>query len=391
MRPIAPMNPLPPLSVVACLSRRRFVGLLAGSAAGLMAALAPLARAAAQSQPASSPGTPQRIMRSLSPLLLESPVDQQTDLITPNELHFVRQHFDIPTLDAATYQLSVEGKINAPVSLSLGDLQAMPSRTLTAFIECSGNSRSMFTPPATGAQWGNGAISVANWTGVSLGTVLQNVGLAPEVASVVAEGADSGKVYHAIPLEKALDPDTLVAYAQNGQPLTQQNGFPVRLVVPGWGGISSIKWLAHLTAVDASFQGFYNNRYYVYETPGLPKTPVQGLGVKSFIAAPALNAQVPTDTPLTIRGFAYSGLAQVSGVEISTDDAVTWQTAQLLDEPSRWAWVRWEYTWDQPTTGMAVLRSRATDEAGNVQPDTVAWNRYGYGYNAIQARPITIG
>ncbi len=377
------------------LSRRRFVALLAGGAAALAATGTQVAPAFAQAEPQAPTSPPvsglQRIVRNQTPLLLESPVDQQTELVTPNDLHFVRQHFDIPTLDAASWQLSVEAMVNDPVTLSLDQLQSLPSRSLTAFIECSGNSRGQFTPRTTGTQWGNGAISVATWTGVSLGTLLDMAGLPPDATSIVGEGADSGRVYRAIPLEKALDPDTLVAYAQNGQPLTQQNGFPVRLVVPGWGGINSIKWLARLRAVDASFQGFYNDRYYVYETPGLSKRPVQAMGVKSFITTPAIDAQVPVSAPLTVRGFAYSGLAQVNKVDVSVDDGATWQLARLVEPNMRWAWVRWEYTWDSPSAGPAILKSRATDQAGNVQPDSVAWNRYGYGYNAIQAKPITVG
>ncbi len=430
----------------AALSRRRFVVVLAGGTAAVLGACAPQApaptptaavptsspsspgpvvspgaaasaaaspAAASSPSPAAQPGLApspspgvsaiavaspspastglQRIMRNQSPLLLETPVDQLSGPITPNELHFVRQHFDIPTTDAPSWRLRVEGKVSKPLTLSLDQLRALPSRTLTAFIECSGNSRSQFTPRTAGTQWGNGAISVAEWTGVSLSTVLDMAGLAADATSIVGEGADSGKVYRAVPRDKALDPDTLVAYAQNGQPITRENGFPLRLVVPGWGGINSIKWLARLRAVDASFRGFYNDRYYVYETPGLPKKPVQAMGVKSFVTSPTKDAQLAAGTAVMLRGFAYSGLDQVDRVDVSTDDGKTWQSARLLEPNTRWSWVRWEYSWSPSGAGAAVIRSRATDKAGNAQPETVAWNRYGYGYNAIQATPITIG
>ena len=359
---------------------------LSRSAAGPPAPGVSAAPAGAMSQPTEPL---QRRVLSTSPLIAEAPVNELEGIITPNRVHFVRSHFNIPQLDAETWSLTVDGAVSNPLIFTLDDLKALPSRTLTCYIECSGNSRSFFQPPASGSRWLNGGISVAEWTGVPLATILNEVGMSPATVDVMAEGADSGRVYSAIPVEKALDPDTLVAYAQNGETLTFENGYPVRLVVPGWGGIRSIKWLAHIEAFERRFQGYYNDRVYVYETPGLPKKPVQALGVKSFITRPGNDSQVPADGTVVVIGYAYSGLGQIVGVELSVGGG-DWQPVQILEPVQRWAWVRWQYEWQTPAGGEVTLRSRATDDAGNVQPETVAWNRYGYGYNAIQSVKVQV-
>lgn len=340
----------------------------------------------------SPPSVPlqRQILKAEGPKLWQAPVNDQVGIITPNSVHFVRNHFDTPMLDAAQWKLEIGGLVQKPYSLTLDELKAMPGKVLTCFIECSGNGRAFFTPKTTGAGWTNGGISVAEWTGVPLKTLLEQADLTDAAVNIVAEGGDSGRVYRALPRAKALDPDTIVAYGQNGEPLTYDNGYPVRLVTPGWGGINSIKWLDKLTAVGADFVGFYNNRYYVYETPGLPKTPVQALSVKSFITSPAKDGQLKAGAPATIRGFAYSGLGQITKVEVSVDGGQSWQPAQLLEPNLRWAWVRWQFSWQSPSAGNVALQSRATDQAGNVQPATVAWNRYGYGYNAIQSVNVTV-
>ena len=363
-----------------------------GGAAGAGA----LARTRAQPQPppgaTDSPPTQalQRRVLSTDPLIAEAPVEDLTGLLVPNRVHFIRTHYGVPEVDAATWTLSVEGAVRQPLQLTLAELQALPSRTLTCFIECSGNSRGQFQPPASGSRWGNGGVSVAEWTGVPLSTVLEAAGASDRAVDVLAEGADGGRVYSAIPVQKALDPDTLVAYAQNGEWLTRENGYPVRLVVPGWGGIRSIKWLTKLTVTDEPWEGYYNNRVYVYETPGLPKTPVQAMGVKSFITRPRAGAELSAGGPVTIQGFAYSGVGQITRVEVSIDGG-EWRAARLLEPVLRWAWVRWQYVWENPTAGEVRLRSRSTDQDGNVQPETVAWNRYGYGNNSIQTVTVRVG
>lgn len=332
----------------------------------------------------------QRRVYGTMPLLAGAPVNELEGIITPNRVHFVRNHFNVPQIDAATWTLTVTGAVRASRTFTLAELKALPNRSLVCYIECSGNSRGFFRPQASGTQWGNDAISVAEWTGVPLRDLLELVGLSERAVDIVAEGADAGRVYRAIPREKALDPDTLVAYLQNGETLTRENGYPVRLVVPGWGGISSVKWLTRIEAHETPFLGYYNNRTYVYETPGLPKRPVQALGVKSIITHPADGGTVPAGRPLVVQGYAWSGWAQITRVEVSVSGG-PWQEAQLLDPVLRWAWVRWRLELPAPAPGTLALRSRATDAGGNVQPETVAWNRYGYGNNAIQTVTVQVG
>lgn len=372
--------------------RRGLLGsaLALGGAAGVGA----LRPAGAQQPPPEALESPptqmlERRVHSAAPLIAEAPVNQIQGLLVPNRVHFVRSHFNIPRLDGDRWLLRIEGAVRAPLTVTLTALKSFPSRTLTCFIECSGNGRSLFRPAATGTAWGNGGMSVAQWTGVPLATLLDAAGLSPRAVDIVAEGGDSGRVYSAIPREKALDPDTLVAYAQNGESLTYENGFPVRLVAPGWGGIRSIKWLQRIEATEEPFQGYYNDRTYVYETPGLPKKPVQALGVKSFITQPQTGESLRGIGPMLLTGFAHSGLGRVVAVEVSINGAA-WARAELLEPVERWAWVRWRYVWDAPDFGEATLRSRAIDAAGNVQPETVPWNRYGYGNNSIQSVTVQV-
>jgi DMSO/TMAO reductase YedYZ molybdopterin-dependent catalytic subunit len=244
----------------------------------------------------------QRQILATSPFLFQAPVDNLDGLITPNRVHFVRNHYNTPQLDAKTWKLEVQGAVSKPLTLNLAQLQAMPSRTVVAFIECSGNGRAFFQPKTTGAPWTNGGVSVAEWTGVQLSHLLDLAGIVSNAVDILSEGSDSGRVFRAIPKVKAMDPDTILAYAQNGEALTYDNGYPVRLLSPGWGGINSIKWIAKITVFDHVFEGFYNDRYYVCETPGLPKTPVQALGVKSFITKPVSGASVPAGQAVTISG-----------------------------------------------------------------------------------------
>lgn len=371
--------------------RRVLAGLALGSVAGLSLVGKGVAQTPPPGGPPTTPGEDEfRKQLNSSPLLLETRVERLTGVITPNNAHFVRSHFTIPTIDAKTWRLNIVGAVKKPRTYTLDDLKKMPRAVVTCFIECSGNTRGLFQPKATGAQWGNGAISVAEWAGVRLATLLEDAGLKPEAVDIVSIGGDSGQVYHAIPRAKALDPDTIVAYSQNGSPLTRENGYPVRLVVPGWTGISHTKWLIQIEAVDHPFVGFYNNRYYVFETPGLPKTPVQAAGVKSFITQPTANAQLLAGQPVTITGFAYSGQAPIKQVDISVDGGATYVMAELVSPVQKWSWVRWQYSWTPQQRGTADLRSRATDQAGNVQPVTVPWNRYGYGYNAIQSVKVQV-
>lgn len=344
---------------------------------------------------------PRLIVVSRSPFNAETPLGEQLGLLTPTPLFYVRNHFPVPRLAAADYRLRVEGAVERPLTLTYADLRALPSRSLLATLECAGNGRSYLRPPAEGEQWQYGAVSTGEWTGAPLGAVLALAGLQAQACEVLIAGADAGHVPAAggetafersLPLEKALDPETLLAYALNGEPLPLEHGFPVRLVVPGWYGMASVKWVTRIAALTAPFRGFYQADRYVMAHPERSdpgSTPLTTMRVRSLITSPADGSALPSGEH-RVRGLAWSGAGPVVRVEVSADAGATWQEAELVSPPERYAWRRWEFRWwaDQP--GQVTLRSRAFDAAGQGQPAEPEWNRLGYANNAVQAVTVEI-
>jgi DMSO/TMAO reductase YedYZ molybdopterin-dependent catalytic subunit len=288
----------------------------------------------------------------------------------------------------------VEGEVARPHQLSYGELRALPSRSLLATLECAGNGRFALRPPAEGEPWQYGAVSTAEWTGVPLSAVLEAAGLANRTREILVEGADRGMVAtrtgtipfaRSLPLDKALDPDTLLAYAMNGEPLSEQHGFPVRLIVPGWYGVASVKWVTRIAAIAEPFDGFFQTERYIMARPGQEAASerLSVIRVRSLILSPVAGAVAPVGR-LRIRGLAWSGAAPVRRVEVSADGEATWEPAELASGMERYAWRRWEYTWEATTPGPITLRSRAFDGRGHTQPSEPEWNRLGYANNAIQ-------
>lgn len=378
-------------------SARRGVGrrqLLKGGAA-VAAAVAGGALVARESAPApveAAPAAqgPGRIVHSTNPPLEESPLEAIEGWLTPTRIFYVRNHFQHPETSAEGWKLKIEGHVERPMELSLEQLKLLPSRSIVAFLECAGNSRGRFSPRADGTQWGNGAIGNAEWTGVSVATLLELVGMRPDAVDLVAEGADAGKVIRGLPISIALDPDTMVVWAINGEPLPQAHGFPLRLFVPGWIGVASIKWLQRLEVLNRQFEGLYNNQRYVYVREGQPTVPATVQPVKSAIVRPAPNATLGPGTHL-VSGFAWSGSGKIIRVEVSADGGQTWADARIAPPVVPRAWVRFELPWQVTAPGSYVLASRASDDAGQVQPPSVEWNRQGYGMNAIYTVPVTVG
>ena len=326
--------------------------------------------------------------------------------ITPTNRFFIRSHFAVPTVDAATWRLSIDGEVERVGSWSLDDLRALPHRELTATMECAGNGRITVRPKAEGVLWGHGAVSTARWRGVPLRALLETVGVKPTSSEVLLRGADRGTepgVSGEIPYEmsisvaKALDADTLVVDEMNGAPLSPSHGFPVRLIVPGWYGMASVKWLTHVVLTDEPFQGHFRSRAYAYIYEGdraeAPKTPVTSMRVKSLISWPKEGA-VLAPGPHRIRGVAWSGDAPILRVDVSTEPSAgageIWRPARLLGPSSRHAWVHWELLFDLPHPGFYVVRARATDELGHTQPAQARWNFRGVGNNSIHSLPIEI-
>jgi len=338
---------------------------------------------------------------STEPWNAETLLPAQTGVITPGAAFYKRNHFPIPQLAAPTWRLTVAGAVASSLALTYDELLALPSRTHLVTLECAGNGRTQLKPPADGEPWGYGAVSTAEWTGVPLHIVLARADLAPDACEMVFEGADAGDVPAAgstipfarsLPLEKALHPDTLLAYAMNGEPLPAAHGFPLRLVVPGWYGMAAVKWLTRIEAITEPFQGFYQVQRYVLphvERGDASPIPLTAIGVRALFTAPPPDAVVTLGRHM-LRGLAWSGVAPVASVEVSTDGGAAWHLAELTSEPARYAWRRWEYAWEAREPGPATLLCRAFDAAGNAQPTAPRWNRLGYANNAVQPVPVLV-
>lgn len=310
----------------------------------------------------------------------ETPLTSVAGWVTPNPLFFVRNHFDVPHLDRKTWRLRIEGLVERPLELTWDELTALPARSVFATVECAGNGRSFLQKREPGVQWGAGAIGHAEWTGVPLVRVLERAGLRPGALEVVFEGADRGSepdhpepmaFARSLPLKKALDPDTLLAYRMNGELLKPNHGFPVRLFVPGWYGVASVKWLRRVEVTDRPFRGYFQTKKYTYQrrTPGgAVETAIVGpMTVKSEILRPQSGAELGVGTNRAF-GVAWAGEQAVAAVEVSTDGGRTWQPADLLGPRAPYSWTLWEYLWEVAEPGEYTLLARAVAADGTVQP-----------------------
>ncbi|WP_082970293.1 molybdopterin-dependent oxidoreductase [Mycobacterium sp. E2989] len=337
----------------------------------------------------------------------EDPLNCETSLpalvggvVMPTAHFYVRNHFPTPVLDPQLYQLTVTGLVERPLCLSLHDLHNLPRQSLLATLECAGNGRADFDPPVDGEQWQSGAVSTAEWTGVPLVDVLNRAGLSAGAHDVVFRGADSGPVdgatapvrfERALSVRDARDSGALVAYAMNGEPLPLQHGRPVRLIVPGWYSVASVKWLTEIDVIDHAFEAFFQTQRYHYEWErdgGIIREPIRLQRVRALIVQPADGAPV-TAGDIVVRGVAWSGAAPIDRVDVRIGDG-PWQAARLVGERRRHSWQWWELFTHCELRGSTTLRARATDEAGNTQPERPEWNRFGYGGNAIQAVAVEV-
>ena len=325
------------------------------------------------------------IIRQKQPENLEFPFSTLDSFITPNHRFYVRSHFPVPQLDARTWRLKVEGAVERPLEISYEELLKINPRTMPVTLECAGNSRIFLVPAARGVQWELGAVSNAAWTGVSLAEIIKRAGVRANAVDVVLEGADRGEVAtepkpsgpinyaRSLPLAKALDPEVLLAYRMNGVELPTSHGFPLRVVVPGWYGMASVKWLTRIVVTDSPFNGYYQTVDYSYweRSQGAQPVlrPITEMNIKAIIARPAMQEVVPASTMYRMHGAAWTGESEVRRVEVSTDGGQTWADAQLIDPPRRYAWRRWEYQWrTPPRAGRLTVMARATDTRGQTQP-----------------------
>ena len=324
--------------------------------------------------------------------------------VTPIGMHYVLIHFDVPDVEAASYELVVDGLVSRPLSLTLDELRSRPAVSMPVMMECAGSGRARLEPRPVSMPWHDEAIGCAEWTGTPLRGILEEAGLLDEAVEVLFTAHDRGidqDVEHdyqrSLPVDEALGQDVLLAYAMNGEPLPPPHGFPVRLLVPDWYGMASVKWLRSITAIAEPFEGVQQTVAYRYRrSEDDPGTPVTRKKPRALMAPPGIpeflsrSRRVPAGRTL-IEGRAWSGHGAPVRVEFSADGGASWADARLEQPNGEHGWSAWSYEWDaQP--GEYELCARATDAEGNTQPLDAgdAWNQGGYAVNAVQRVAVRV-
>ena len=320
--------------------------------------------------------------------------------ITPTGLHYVLVHFDIPAIDAATWRLSIGGSVARALELDLDAIRARPRETVAVTLECAGNGRARLEPRPISQPWLVEAVGTAEWTGTPLAGVLADAGVRDETVELVFTGADHGveKGYEhdyarSLAVADAMRPEVLLAYEMNGRPLEPQHGFPLRLLVPGWYGMTQVKWLARIDAIAEPFAGYQQRvAYYYKRDPEDAGEPVQRIRPRALMSPPGFpdfltRRRTVERGRVAIAGRAWSGHGAIVRVELGVDGA--WQDAELAAPDGAHAWRRWTATWDA-APGEHVLSCRATDATGATQPVDQPWNVQGMGNNMVQLVPVTV-
>ncbi|MEU8817026.1 sulfite oxidase [Actinoplanes sp. NPDC048796] len=383
-------------------SRRTFLALTGAASAALAGAPSP-ARAAAEPGP---------IVKALPPELFKVfgtnaetrwPALKDVGYHVPVDRFFVRNHTSTPLIDSATWALEVfgAGLRGGPRTFSLADLRRLPPVTRSVTVECAGNGRGYFTSQqgqtVSGTAWGLGAVGVGRWRGVRLSTVLRHAGIGRHAVDVQASGLDAtfvtggvdlGPVRRPLPVGKALD-DVILAYEMNGAPLPPDHGYPVRLIVPSWIGIASIKWVGRIEVSDVPLFSPWNTQFYRLFGPEFPAEglPFDRQSIKSAFELDP-GAAFPAGKPVRLTGRSWSAAGRIRRVEVSTDGGTTWRRARFTGPSLDAAWQRWELDW-RPAAGDHVLLARATDVRGNTQPDVARFNTLGYLFDAAVRVPVT--
>jgi DMSO/TMAO reductase YedYZ molybdopterin-dependent catalytic subunit len=338
---------------------------------------------------------------SREPLNCEVPPELLDADVTPTSQFFRRNHFGIPQLDESNWRLQVGGLVRRPLCLSLADLMELRHVSVEAVLECAGNGRNLFSPPAEGEQWGLGAVGNARWTGVPLSDVLDAAGVLREAVDVIFRGADRGiangstetiAFERSLSVAEATHSPALLVFAMNDEPLPARHGYPVRLLVPGSYAVASVKWLTNIVVSGKPFDGLFQAHHYVFEWPrdgSVMREPVAEPQVRALITAPASGSQLP-EGAVKVRGVAWSGKAPVTQVLVSVGGD-EWQPATLVGTPDPASWQRWELPIRVTRPGNVAIRARAIDGAGRTQPVRPEWNRLGYGGNFIHEVIVRVG
>ena len=349
------------------------------------------------------PGKTDLILLTSRPPQLETPMKYFESAITPNEAFYVRYHISPPTeVDLSTWRLKVTGHLDRPLELSLDDLQSkFPRASIVAVNQCSGNGRGYFSPRVFGGQWANGAMGNAEWSGVRLRDILSAAGVRQGAVDVSFNGLDQPVVPTVPDFVKSLgisrimeDPNVLVAYQMNGQPLPMLNGFPARLVVPGWYATYWVKHLSEITVLDKEFDGFWMRKaYLIPDTPcgciepgtaPVHTVPINRLDVRSLITAPTDGMRLAAGKAVALKGIAFDSGYGIQEVVVSTDNGATWQRAQLQKDLGSYSFREWSFQWTPQRAGRYRLMVRATDRIGESQPPEPLWNPAGYLRNVVE-------
>lgn len=318
--------------------------------------------------------------------------------LVPNDRFYIRSHSPTPRIDVSTWRLAINGSgVRKPIEFTYDEICGMPQITLTRVIECAGNGRRFFKEAfgveAEGTQWRTGAIGAAEWTGVRLRDLLDRAGLTDRARDVMPEGLDDHRVSRPMPLSKALRDDTILAVKMNGEALPPDHGFPARVLVSGWLGTASIKWVGRIQVGEEPLYSPYNTVEYVMIGPSYP---TQDVALGPPITEMPVMSVIDLDWParidpgaVVIRGRSFAGEGKVRTVRYNLDDG-PWREAELLSPNIEGSWVRWQFEWSAEP-GHHEIRVRATDENGRSQPNSVPWNHHGCLYNAVVAHPVQVG
>ena len=349
------------------------------------------------------------ILLTSRPPQLETPLKYFKELITPNDALFVRWHIaNIPTsIDVNQWRLKVGGNTEQELQLSLSDLRVRFEKvTFTAVIQCAGNGRSFFEPRVAGGQWKNGAMGNVTWSGARLKDILNQAGIKAGSVDVSFNGLDTGTLptvpdfIKSLPIDKALEDDMLIAYEMNGQPLTMLNGFPARLIVPGWYATYWVKSLTDITVLNKSFEEFWmKSAYRIPDTacgcvpPGAKpqKTiPIHRMTTRSLIITPEERSGLKVNKPVDIAGIAFSGGYGITDVVVSTDGGRSWGQAKLGKDLGKYSWIQWTYPWRPKKPGKYTLMAKATNSIGESQPFEGLWNPSGYLWNKVEPLAVVV-
>jgi len=324
--------------------------------------------------------------------------------ITPLGLHYLLIHFDIPAVESSSWELSVGGHVRRPLRLSLDEIMAREAVTTAVTLECAGNGRALLSPRPLSQPWLGEAVGTAEWTGTILSSILAEAGPLAGSGDVAFTGLDRGvqggieqQYERSLPLAEAVRDEVLLAYAINGQPLTPQHGFPLRLIVPGWYGMAHVKWLRSITVMSGQFAGFQQAVAYHHRvSDGDPGVAVERILPRALMIPPGVpdfmsRTRFVEPSRQVVTGRAWSGRAAVTDVEFSSDGGSSWSAAELESPVSPHAWRGWSCMWDATVPGEYELCARASDEAGNVQPLTQDWNLEGVENNAVQRVRVLVG